>query len=47
MGTDKKKVVLAYSGGLDTSIAIKSIQEKYFAIVKGEEKAHEEWLHYL
>ena len=29
MGTDKKKVVLAYSGGLDTSVAIKWIQEKY------------------
>jgi len=29
METDKKKVVLAYSGGLDTSVAIKWIQEKY------------------
>jgi argininosuccinate synthase len=29
MGTDRKKVVLAYSGGLDTSVAIKWIQEKY------------------
>jgi len=29
MGTEKKKVVLAYSGGLDTSVAIKWIQEKY------------------
>ena len=27
--TQKKKVVLAYSGGLDTSVAIKWIQEKY------------------
>ena len=33
MGTDKKKVVLAYSGGLDTSVAIKWIQEKYNADV--------------
>ncbi len=29
MGTDRKKVVLAYSGGLDTSVAIKWIQDKY------------------
>ncbi len=29
MGNDRKKVVLAYSGGLDTSVAIKWIQEKY------------------
>ncbi|ODS32341.1 MAG: argininosuccinate synthase [Candidatus Scalindua rubra] len=29
METQKKKVVLAYSGGLDTSVAIKWIQEKY------------------
>ncbi len=29
METDKEKVVLAYSGGLDTSVAIKWIQERY------------------
>ncbi|MHC4268690.1 MAG: argininosuccinate synthase [Planctomycetota bacterium] len=29
MGNDRKKVVLAYSGGLDTSVAIKWIHEKY------------------
>ena len=29
MTTQKKKVVLAYSGGLDTSVAIKWMQEKY------------------
>ncbi len=29
MGNNRKKVVLAYSGGLDTSVAIKWIHEKY------------------
>ncbi len=29
MGNERKKVVLAYSGGLDTSVAIKWIHEKY------------------
>ncbi len=29
MTTQKKKVVLAYSGGLDTSVAIKWMQDKY------------------
>ncbi len=29
MVTQKKKVIPAYSGGLDTSVAIKWIQEKY------------------
>ncbi|MGQ0437079.1 argininosuccinate synthase domain-containing protein, partial [Bacillus pumilus] len=27
---EKKKVVLAYSGGLDTSVAIKWLQEKNY-----------------
>ncbi|MEW9574120.1 argininosuccinate synthase [Bacillus toyonensis] len=30
---DKKKVVLAYSGGLDTSVAIKWLQEKNYDII--------------
>ena len=29
MAEQRKKVVLAYSGGLDTSVAIKWIPEKY------------------
>ena len=43
--TQKKKVVLAYSGGLDTSVAIKWMQEKYdveviaLSIDLGTEKA--------
>lgn len=43
-----KKVVLAYSGGLDTSVAIKWLQEKYgmdviaVAVDVGEEKNYEE-----
>ena len=45
MATQKKKVVLAYSGGLDTSVAIKWMQEKYdveviaLSIDLGTEKA--------
>ena len=30
---EKKKVVLAYSGGLDTSVAIKWLQEKNYDII--------------
>ena len=29
----KKKVILAYSGGLDTSVILKGLQEKYNAEV--------------
>ncbi len=44
----KEKLVLAYSGGLDTSVAIKWLQEKYdvdvvaVAVDVGEEKNYEE-----
>ena len=31
--TQKKKVVLAYSGGLDTSVAIKWLQEQGYDVV--------------
>ena len=30
---EKKKVVLAYSGGLDTSVAIKWLQEKNYDVI--------------
>ncbi len=30
---EEKKVVLAYSGGLDTSVAIKWLQEKNYDII--------------
>jgi len=33
MGSDVKKIVLAYSGGLDTSVILKWLQEKYKADV--------------
>ena len=33
LGDEKKKVVLAYSGGLDTSVAIKWLQEKNYDII--------------